>query len=149
MSSITCCAVEVTSNLQFRGGCTTNIVSQREICHPKCSETLVNYFEVVAVEVSDVGCVLTRAELRAYRCLALACSACLNRCSERVADLVLMVSNEAQHAVRFHRSDAGVEDERRHRDCRQRLDLSWMAVAALVSVGATVGLTLGGGCRVP
>ncbi|WP_207232490.1 hypothetical protein [Micromonospora kangleipakensis] len=54
----------------------------------------MNYFQVVAVEVSDVGCVVVRAEVRAYRWLALARSARLNRCSVRGVDLGLIVSNK-------------------------------------------------------
>ena len=55
-------------------------------------EPLVDYFQVVVVEVSDVGCVVARAEVRAYRWLAFARSARLNRCSIRGVDLGLIVS---------------------------------------------------------
>ena len=57
-------------------------------------EALVNYFQMVAVEVSDVGCVIARAEVRSYRWLAIARSARLNRCSVRGVDLALVVSHK-------------------------------------------------------
>ena len=57
-------------------------------------EALVNYFQVVAVEIGNVGCVVARAEVRAYRWLALARSAGLNPCSVRGVDLGLVVSNK-------------------------------------------------------
>jgi hypothetical protein len=57
-------------------------------------EALVNYFQVIVVEVSDVGCVVARTEVLAYCWLALARSARLNRCSVRGVDLGLIVSNK-------------------------------------------------------
>jgi hypothetical protein len=57
-------------------------------------EALVNYFQVVAVEVSDVGCVVARSEVGAYRWRSLAHSARLNRCSVRGVDLSFIVSNK-------------------------------------------------------
>ena len=57
-------------------------------------EALVNYLQVVVVEVSEVGCVVARAEVRAYRWYALTRSARLNRCSVRIVDLGLVVCNE-------------------------------------------------------
>src|ERR1700683_3118144 len=57
-------------------------------------EALVNYFQMVAVEVCDVGCVIARSEIHSYRRLALARSASLNRCSVRGVDLGLIVSNK-------------------------------------------------------
>jgi hypothetical protein len=57
-------------------------------------EALVNYFEVVAVEVADVGCVVARAEVRSYRWLALARAARLDRCGVGGGDLGLVVRNK-------------------------------------------------------
>ncbi len=57
-------------------------------------EALVNYFYVVSVEVSDIRCVVVRAEVGAYRWLALARPARLNRRGVRGVDFGLIVSNE-------------------------------------------------------
>jgi hypothetical protein len=57
-------------------------------------EAFVNYFQVVVVEVSDVRCVVARAEIRAYRWLALARSARVNRSSVRGVDLGLVISDK-------------------------------------------------------
>ena len=66
-------------------------------------EALVNYFQVVAVEVSDVGCVVARAEVLAYRWRALARPARLNRRSVCSVDLGLIVSNEPYIQAGFTR----------------------------------------------
>jgi hypothetical protein len=55
-------------------------------------EALVNYLQVVGVEVSDVGCV--RAEVPTNCWLALARSTGLNRCSVRGVDRGLIVSHK-------------------------------------------------------
>ncbi len=57
-------------------------------------EALVNYLQVIAVEVTDVGCVIARAEIRSNRRFALGRPARLNRRRIRGVDFGLIVSNE-------------------------------------------------------
>ena len=55
----------------------------------------MDYFEVVAIEISDVGCVVDWSELGAYGGFTLADPTCVERRSVCGADLRVSVSNES------------------------------------------------------
>ena len=130
MSSITCCAVKVTSNANSGGTEQLVFVDQARGLESSQSRVklLSNYFEFVAVEVSDIGCVLARAEVRGYRWLALARSACLNRCSERGADLVLIVTNKAHTQSGFTGLTLAWRTQRRHWSVGSMLERSTVQI---------------------